>query len=110
MKSQQDHWPLGTTDIPARALDIPGDAVGSVSSARPPPRCYCNLYLQARDRESASTGLVLVETVVISRLTVEKGCVRQCLFDLQSKNPIAVLISLPFYRVPVLQPPEEFRS
>lgn len=110
-KSQQEHRSLGTAGMPAGAPDdIPGDAVGSVSSPRPPPRCYCNLYLQARDRESASMWLVLVETVVISWLTVEKGCVRQCLFDLQSRNMIAALISLPLYCVPVLLPPEEFRS
>lgn len=103
--------PPGTAGTPARAPEnIPRDAVGSVSSPRPPPRCYCNLYLQARDRESARTRLVLVETVVISCLRVEKGCVRQSLFDSQSRNTIAALASLPLACVPGVQPPEESRS
>lgn len=38
--------PPGTAVLPARVPgNIPRDAVGSVSSPRPPPRCYCNLYL-----------------------------------------------------------------
>lgn len=59
-----------------------------------PPRCQLNPYLQARDREPAGTRPVLVETVVISRLTVEKGCVRRGLFALQSRNMTAALLGM----------------
>lgn len=75
-----------------------------------PPRCQLNPYLEARDREPAGTRPVLVETVVISRLTVEKGCVRRGLFALQSRNMTAALISLPVDCVAGLQPAGDVRS
>lgn len=75
-----------------------------------PPRCQLNPYLEARDREPAGTRPVLVETVVISRLTVEKGCVRRGLFALQSRNMTAALISLPVDCVTGIQPAGDVRS